>query len=77
MSIFRNIKSRAAIIRTAANHNQEPAQVRADIQEAIAEAWASEDPAAKALQAKLFPNGQPSPEEFIAVISSTLKFKSN
>lgn len=45
-------------------------QVCADIQAAIDAAWESESVEAKGLQKRLFPNGKPTPEEFIAVMAN-------
>ena len=73
MKFFDRLKSKTAIQDTAAHFGETPEQVRAGMQEAIAAAWASDDPAAKALQAELFPDGCPSPEEFIVKISSYVK----
>lgn len=44
-------------------------KVRRDMQEAIDVAWNTNDPAAKARQNLLFPNGKPTPEEFIDGLS--------
>ena len=43
------------------------------MEEAIVVAWESEDPQVKAFQAKLFPNGKPTVEEFIAVMAEYVK----
>ena len=42
---------------------------RKAMEEAIVVAWASDDPEVKAFQNMLFPNGQPTVEEFIAVMA--------
>lgn len=74
MKFFDRLKGKAAIRGTADHFGETPEQVRADMQEAIAAAWASDDdPAAKALREELFPDGQPSPEEFISVLAAYTK----
>lgn len=73
MKIFDRMKGKAAIIGTAEHFGETPEEVKASMEEAIAAAWASDDPAAKALQAELFPDGMPSPEEFIARIARKMK----
>jgi len=47
-------------------------QICAEIQAAIDAAWASEAPEAKTLQNELFPEGKPTPEQFIAVLARTI-----
>ena len=75
MKLFDNLKSKAAIRGTADHFGQTPEQVRLDMQEAIDEAWATADPAAKALQEQLFPAGKPTPEQFIATVARYMKDK--
>ena len=41
---------------------------KAAMEEAIVVAWATDDPEVKEFQARLFPNGKPTVEEYIAVI---------
>ncbi len=69
MSIKNRVIGKAAIIRTASRCEKAPADVRADIQEAIDAAWASEDPQTIRARAMLFPKGKPTAEEFVAVIA--------
>jgi len=73
MKFFDRMKGGAAIICAADHLAQNPAQVKADIEEAIAAAWASDDPAARLLQDELFPGGRPSPEEFVSAVAKLLK----
>ena len=68
MRMLERVKGWAAIVQTAKQNGQTPEQIRMEMEKAIAAAWASDDPAAKALQAQLFPHGRPSPEEFVAAI---------
>ena len=41
---------------------------KAAMEEAIVVAWATDDPEVKEFQEKLFPNGQPTVEEYLAAI---------
>ena len=47
-------------------------QLWTEIQNAIDAAWASEAPEAKTSQNELFPEGKPTPEQFIAVLARTI-----
>ena len=51
--------------------------VKSDIQEAIDAAWNSKDPSVKSFQRRLFPNGKPTPEEFILVMGNVLRTRVN
>lgn len=54
------------VIEVLANREGVPAEeVAREIQEAIDQAWASNDPMVKARQAILFPGGKPDPETFL------------
>lgn len=55
------------IEQVAAQNGTTPAHVRHEIQAAIDAAW--DNPAGRELQQLLFPNGQPSPEEFILTVA--------
>lgn len=60
-------RARQAIRETARRSGISKAQCRADMKEAIDEAWKTTDPAARAHWAQLFPSGKkPTVEEFIA-----------
>ena len=43
------------------------------MQEALDEAWATADPAAKQRQQQLFPDGKPSLEQFIVTLAGELR----
>ena len=73
MRFFDRMKGKAAIIGTAEHFGQTPEQVKADMLAAIAEAWENPEPEVQKLQKELFPNGRPTPEEFIAVVSKNIK----
>lgn len=45
-------------------------KVRREIQAAIDAAWDTDDLGALKLQRELFPNGKPTPEEFIVVVAA-------
>jgi len=49
----------------AAQHGVSLEQVKRDIQEAINDTWDNPDPAIRARQRRLFPNGKPTIAEFI------------
>lgn len=73
MKIKNKIIGKVAITCAASRYDKTPAEVRASIQRAIEAAWASEDQAAIQLKEKLFPQGKPTPEEFIAVMANHAK----
>lgn len=76
MTIFEKRKAKNTIKKTAKLHGVTAQQCRADMEEAIDEAWKTsrQDPAAKAAWDKYFPDGQkPSVEEFIMVLGTKLK----
>ncbi len=68
-------KGKLAIRDVARRAGKTPEEVKADIEEAIAAAWESDDPAVGEMQKKLFPNGRPTPEEFIVTMSSSVQKK--
>lgn len=57
------------IERVAEEYGISPVECRAAIQEVIAEAWATTDPAVKQRQIQLVGEGTPTPEEFISLVS--------
>ena len=73
MKIKNKIIGRAAIIRVATNCEASPADVRASIQRAIYTAWTADDSSAKKMREDLFPQGKPTPEEFVAVLANYAK----
>lgn len=73
MKIFDTMRGKAAIRGTADHFGQTPEQVRRDMQEAIDAAWNTDDLAAMKLQRELFPDGKPTPEQFIATVAKHLK----
>lgn len=73
MKIFDTMKGKAAIRGTADHFGEAPEDVRREIQAAIDAAWDTEDPAAMTLQRELFPDGKPTPEQFIATVAKHLK----
>ena len=76
MKIKNKIIGKAAVICAASHYDKTPAEVRASIQKAIEAAWASEDQASVQLREKLFPQGKPTPEEFVAVMARFAKQQS-
>lgn len=73
MKIFDTMKGKAAIRGTADHFGEAPEDMRREIQAAIDAAWDTEDPAAMTLQRELFPDGKPTPEQFIATVAKHLK----
>lgn len=73
MKIFDNMRGKAAIRGTADHFGQTPEEVRREIQACIDEAWNTDDLAAMKLQRELFPDGKPTPEQFIATVAKHLK----
>lgn len=72
MNSFDNLRGHLILREIAEKIDATPEQVSQDIQACIDEAWISEDPNIKACQARFFPNGQPSPEEFICKVMERL-----
>lgn len=60
------------VARIAEQEGQSPADVRRAMQEALDEAWASNDLATKRRQRELFPDGKPSLEQFILTLAAGL-----
>lgn len=73
MSIRNNIKGKAVIRRTAQHYDMPTAEVRAEIQKCLDDAWNTDDPAVKQAQEKLFPEGKPTMEEFICRVAAAIK----
>lgn len=73
MIITDQIRARAVIRELAQRHGTTPEAVRASMQEVIDAAWASAEPAAKARQQQLFPNGKPSVETFLLRVTEAVK----
>ena len=73
MKLFDNLRGRAAIQGTADHFGQPPEDVRREIQAAIDAAWDTDDLAAMKLQRELFPDGKPTPEQFISTVAKHLK----
>lgn len=73
MKIFDTMKGKAAIRRTADHFGETPEDVRREIQASIDVAWDTDDLAAMKLQRELFPDGKPTPEQFIAIVAKHLK----
>lgn len=63
------MKPKKSIIETAKQHGVSEQHVRDEMQKAIDAAWNTDDEQALKRQKELFPNGKPTVEEFIAVIS--------
>lgn len=64
-----------AIRKVAEHHGKSEKVVRRELQEVIDATWTSSDPEAKLMQSRLFPNGKPTPEEFIVAVSQYVKHK--
>lgn len=75
MKLLDNLKGKAAIRGTADHFGETPEDVRREIQAAIDAAWNTEDPDAMTLQRELFPDGKPTPEQFIATVARYMKEK--
>lgn len=73
--LFDNLRGRAAIHGTADHFGETPEDVRREIQACIDEAWDADDLAAMVLQRELFPDGKPTPEQFIATVARHIKEK--
>lgn len=76
MKLQDKLKAWATIRETARRFGITPEQCRADMQEAIDEAWANSrsDPESKEKWAEYFPAGKkPSVEEFMMVLSEKIK----
>lgn len=73
MKIFDTMKGKAAIRGTADHFGETPEDVRREIQASIDAAWDTDDLDAMKLQRELFPDGKPTPEQFIAIVAKHLK----
>ena len=70
MTIIQKLRASRIIARVARQQGISTAQCRAEIQEAIAEAWTTSDPQVKDRQIRLVGDSHtPSPEELILLIS--------
>lgn len=67
------IRAKAVIRELARRDGVSPAAVRASMQEAIDEAWATADPAARAEQLRRFPAGKPTVEAFMIRLAGDLQ----
>lgn len=75
MKLRDKLKARATIRETARKFGITPEQCKADMQAAIDEGWRTEDPAARAYWAELFPGGRkPSLEEFICRVAKEVEY---
>jgi len=70
MKIRDKLKAKNVILASALHHGISYRKCRAEIAASIDEAWATADPAAKARQDQLFPNGKPTPEQFIVTLGA-------
>ena len=59
--------------RIAARHGVSADEVTRDLQDMIDATWNNPDPATRKRQQELFPNGKPSVEEFIRVVTKQVK----
>ena len=74
MKLLKGHLKKESVIEKAASHfGKTPKKVQKEIKEIIDIAWASDDPQVKAFQQQHFPNGKPTPEEFITVVAKTIK----
>lgn len=71
MSFFDTMKSKYAIKSIAEAERKSIAEIEASLQESIDRAW--ENAECRALQDQYFPNGKPTPEEFITVMARYVK----
>ncbi len=71
------MKPEKAIKKTAKNHDVSEEHVREEMQKAIDAAWDTKDELALKRQQELFPNGKPTVEEFIAVVSKKASDRGN
>lgn len=65
------------IIRTAKNFDVSTPEAYDEMQKAIDAAWDTKDELALKRQKELFPNGKPTVEEFIAVVSKKASDRGN
>ncbi len=59
----------------AKQYGTTPKEVYREIQAAIDEAWDTDDLAVMKQQRELFPNGKPTPEQFLLTLASKHPFK--
>ena len=63
------LRAQTVIQILADRQGRTPNEIRASMQDAIDEAWRTTDPAALQEQWRRFPDGKPTPEEFIVTMS--------
>ena len=74
MTIIQKLRARSIIRTVAARQGISTAQCRAEMAEAIREAWNSADPAVKQRQIDLAGEGSvPTPEEFILRMAESIR----
>ncbi len=73
MAIQNFLVGKGAINRAANREGMAPEILQWDIGHIIDIAWESQDPEAKVKQAELFPEGKPSPEQFVGVLTNYIK----
>lgn len=74
MTISEWLRAKAVIQTIATQEGKTPAEIRASMQEAIDEAWNTDDPAARAKQLQLFPDGKkPTVERFMLTLSKYIR----
>jgi hypothetical protein len=74
MTIIQKLRAKYVIARVAKQQGISTSQCRAEIQEAISEAWATADPQAKLTQVRLVGEERiPTPEEFIVLVARQLQ----
>lgn len=69
MKLQNKWKANKIIRRLARRDGLSPADVKTSMQEAIDEAWASDNPEVIAAQLRRFPAGKPTVEEFISALA--------
>ena len=69
----REDKTSGVFEQIAAQYGVSVSEVIRDIQVAVDEAWDNPDPAIRARQRQLFPNGKPAVDEFIRVMADEAK----
>lgn len=73
MTIIQKIRAELVICKVAHEHGITPAECKAGMAAAIADAWATSDPEAKRFQIELVGDSHiPSPQEFLILAASRL-----
>lgn len=75
MKILDKLKGMAILYQLSAESGVPLKQIEAEIQECIDEAWKSADPKVQANQRLYFPDGKPTPMEFIVVMGRYISSK--